>query len=81
MKIYEIAGAPHIFELKDGSDFRLFAREVKEIPDSKVSEQLYTAQKMGFIYMKKSPEEQMEIKELLNVPKTVSTKKKDGGAK
>ena len=66
MKIIELKGKPHVFTLKDGKTFRIFARETKTIPDSNVSNELRLAETLGLILLSKE---------------SVKTTKKSGGTK
>lgn len=49
MKITELKGNAHVFTLKDGKTFRIFAREVKDVKEEDVSKEMRIAEKMGLI--------------------------------
>ena len=68
MKITELKGKPQVFTLKDGTTFRIFARETKTIAESSISNELRIAETMGLILLAKESQ----------VPKT---NKKSGGTK
>lgn len=53
MTVIEMKGNNHVFTLADNSTFRIFARECKQIADNKVSDELRTAEKMGFVSLVK----------------------------
>lgn len=68
MKIIELKGRAQVFTLKNGKTFRILAREVKEVADSNISNEMHIAKNMGLILMTKSDSE-------------VPTNKKSGGTK
>lgn len=49
MKVTELQGRAHVFNLKNGKTFRIRARESKEIAESNVSNEMRIAEKMGLI--------------------------------
>lgn len=53
--VTEIRGVPNTFTLKDGSTFRLFSRQRKEVSSDKISEEMKRAEAMGYISMTSVP--------------------------
>jgi hypothetical protein len=53
MIVIELKNVPHTFTLKDGSTFRLYAREEREIKDEEVTKEMLEEQKMGDITLLK----------------------------
>lgn len=68
MKVTELTGKSQVFTLKDGSTFRILARQTKQVADSKVSNEMRIAETMGLI---------MLTEESTEVPQN----KKSGGSK
>lgn len=68
MKISELKGKSHVFTLKDGKTLRIFAREVKTVADSNISNEVRIAETMGLILLTKDSTE-------------VRKNKKSGGTK
>jgi len=69
MKITELKGKSHVFTLKDGNTFRIFAHETKKVADSNISNELKIAENMGLILL---------AKDYTELPKN---NKKSGGTK
>lgn len=56
MKIVELKGKSQVFTLKDGNTFRIFARETKEVAESKISNEMRIAESMGLVLLLKESE-------------------------
>ena len=54
-KMIEISGRSHVFTLKDGSTFRIGARQSKDFDIAKKSDMIDLAIKKGLIYIKNEP--------------------------
>lgn len=64
MKVKELKGWPHVFQLKSGASFRILPREEKEVDKSEVSADMKTAVSMGFIsIIAESPKDPPAVKE------------------
>ena len=69
MKIIELKGKSHVFTLKNGKTLRILARQMKEVAESNISDELRIAESMGLVSL---------IKDSVVVPKN---NKKSGGTK
>jgi hypothetical protein len=49
MKIIECHGVPHTYTQKDGSTFRLYSREIADIDEDQISEEMRAEEQMGQI--------------------------------
>ena len=74
VKITELRGNAQVFSLKDGTTFRIFARETRSVAENKISDEMQIAENMGLIAINtEAPEKEKD---------TVADKpKKTGGAK
>ena len=68
MKIIELKGKSHTFNLKNGNTLRILSHQTKKVADNSISDELKIAEDMGLIKM---------IQDSTEVPKN----KKLGGTK
>lgn len=68
MRVIELKGKSQVFNLKDGSTFRILSHNTKRVAESNISNELRIAESMGLILL---------TKDSTKVPST----KKSGGTK
>lgn len=91
MRVVELKGTSHVYTLKDGSTFRIFARKTADVDDNLISDEMLRAEKLRilrFIKSSKSTHTNGSVGVLPLIEdsapttkKSATTKKKDEGEK